>query len=145
MLLANNIKSTTPRYDTPPEEGETKKESETEYFNDPDTGLSQLTLDNSFQVGITPVVFPDFKERAIPLNETNQKLHIYLVSPLDIAISKLSRCATDDVLDIVEMYKSNRFTINEFIIATKEAHHYSATPDSLQQNIDHVILKLKNV
>jgi hypothetical protein len=120
-------------------------ELDTVYFTDPIDGLSQLDLDDTFQIGITPVVFPDYKERAIPLNEGEQKLHIYLVSPLDIAISKLSRCATDDMKGIVEIYKKGRFTLDEFKGAAKEAHDYTATPDSLQRNIDHVILELESV
>lgn len=118
-------------------------ELETVYFTDPVEGDMQLDLDDTFQIGITPVVSPDYKERAIPLNEGEQKLHIYLVSPLDIAISKLSRCATDDIKDIVEIYKKGHFTLDEFKEAAQEAHDYTATPGSLQLNIDHVILALE--
>lgn len=120
-------------------------ELDTVYFTDPVDGLSQLDLDDTFQIGITPVVFPDYKHRAIPLNEGKQKLHIYLVSPLDIVVSKLSRCATDDIKDIVEIYKRGSFTLDEFKDAAEEALDYTATPDSLQVNIDYVILKLENV
>ena len=120
-------------------------ELDTVYFTDPVDGFSQLDLDDTFQIGITPVVSPDYQERAIALNEGEQKLHIYLVSPLDIAISKLSRCATDDIKDIVEMFKSGRFSLDDFKDAAKEAHDYTATPDSLQRNIDHVILELESV
>ncbi|MAI37683.1 MAG: DUF6036 family nucleotidyltransferase [Alteromonas sp.] len=120
-------------------------ELDTVYFTDPVDGLSQLDLDDTFQIGITPVVFPDYKHRAIPLNEGKQKLHIYLVSPLDIVVSKLSRCATDDIKDIVEIYKRGSFTLDEFKDAANEALDYTATPDSLQVNIDYVILKLENV
>lgn len=120
-------------------------ELDTVYFTDPVEGDMHLDLDDTFQIGITPVVFPDYKKRAIPLNEGAQKLHIYLVSPLDIAISKLSRCATDDIKDIVEIYRKGRFTLDEFKEAAREALDYTATPGSLQQNIVHVILTLENV
>lgn len=120
-------------------------ELDTVYFTDPVSGHSQLDLDDTFQIGITPVVFPDYKERAIPLNVGEQKLHIYLVSPLDIAISKLSRCATDDIKDIAAIFKNGLFTLDEFRAVAKDAHDYSATPESLKQNIDHVILTLQSV
>ena len=115
------------------------------YFTDPNDGEMQLLMDDTFQIGITPVVSPDYKNRAIPLNEGNQVLHTYLVSAVDIAVSKLSRCASGDVEDILAMYKKKRFTLDEFIEAAEEALEYTATPDSLRFDIDHVILELKSV
>ncbi|WP_200880854.1 DUF6036 family nucleotidyltransferase [Thalassotalea sp. ND16A] len=115
------------------------------YFNDPIEGDMQLILDDTFQIGITPVVSPDYKERAIPLCDGKQVLQVYLVNPVDIAISKLSRCAVNDVKDIVEIYKNKRFTLEEFSQACKEALEYTATPDSLRKNIDHVIMTLSSI
>ncbi len=115
------------------------------YFTDPESGDMQLTLDDTFQVGITPVMFPDYQDRAIPLNVGSQVLHVFLVSPIDVAISKLSRCAPDDINDILAIYKKKRFTIEEFKVAAFEALDYTATPDSLRKNIDHVILRLQSV
>ena len=115
------------------------------YFTDPNDGEMQLLMDDTFQIGITPVVSPDYKNRAIPLNEGNQVLHTYLVSAVDIAVSKLSRCASGDVEDILAMYKKKRFTLDEFTEAAEEALEYTATPDSLRFDIDHVILELKSV
>ena len=115
------------------------------YFTDPNDGEMQLVMDDTFQIGITPVVSPDYKNRAIPLNEGNQVLHTYLVSAVDIAVSKLSRCASGDVEDILAMYKKKRFTLDEFTEAAEEALEYTATPDSLRFDIDHVILELKSV
>ena len=114
------------------------------YFTDPNEGESQLILDDTFNTAITPVISPDYKQRAIPLETGDQILHTYLVHPLDIAVSKLSRCATDDVNDILAMYKANRFTLEEFKEAAWEALDYTATPDSLRPNIEHVIIQIKS-
>lgn len=115
------------------------------YFTDPNDGEMQLVMDDTFQIGITPIVSPDYKSRAIPLNEGNQVLHTYLISAVDIAVSKLSRCATGDVEDILAMYKKGRFSLDEFTEAAEEALEYTATPDSLQLDIDHVILALRSI
>lgn len=116
------------------------------YFTDPVRGESLLVMDDTFQIGITPVLSPDFKERAIPLSVCKDKvLHVYLVSAVDIAVSKLSRYGTGDEEDIVELYKNKRFTLDEFKVAAYEALDYTATPDSLRPNIEHAIITLEAV
>lgn len=114
------------------------------YFNDPDTGESVLVLDDGFNIGLTPVLTPDYKERAAPFFIGENGLEAFLADPIDIAVSKLSRCAADDVIDIISLYRKKCFNLEEFRCEAIAALEYSATPDGLRSNIDHVILKLES-
>lgn len=112
------------------------------YYNDPELGESTLDWDPNFQVGL-PSLRPDYKENSIPLVNGDSILHVYLVSAVDIAVSKLSRLAADDLSDIISLFKAKRFTLEQFELAAKEAVDYSATAKSLQSNVDFAIKELK--
>lgn len=112
------------------------------YFTDPEVGESTLDWDSNFSVGL-PSLGPDYKENAIPLQSGEKILHIYLVSAVDIAVSKLSRLATDDLNDIVALFKARRFTLEDFKRVAQSAVDYSATPDSLQSNMNFAINTLE--
>jgi hypothetical protein len=72
------------------------------YFDDPEAGESSLDFDTNFNIGL-PSLGPDYKENAIPLVSEGSILHIFLVSAVDIAVSKLSRLAEDDLKDIIAL------------------------------------------
>ncbi|KXO81703.1 hypothetical protein AYL20_14165 [Acinetobacter venetianus] len=108
------------------------------YFEDPEEGESSLDLDINFNIGL-PSLGPDYRENAIPLLEGDSVLHIFLVSAVDIAVSKLSRLAEDDLKDIISLYKAERFSLEEFQRVARDAVDYSSTPDSLQRNVDYAI------
>ncbi|MBU3005938.1 DUF6036 family nucleotidyltransferase [Paraglaciecola arctica] len=113
------------------------------YYTDPLEGDKVLSLDDTFNVGL-PTLHPDYKERVIPLSTGNTVLHVYLVSAIDIAISKLERCQADDVTDIVALYKKGYFTLDEFEELAIEASGYSINPEKLRLNISHVIIECEN-
>tara|TARA_R110000751_G_scaffold55346_6_gene118865 strand:+ start:2444 stop:3031 length:588 start_codon:yes stop_codon:yes gene_type:complete len=113
------------------------------YYTDPLEGDKVLSLDDTFNVGL-PTLHPDYKERVIPLSTGNTVLHVYLVSAIDIAISKLERCQADDVTDIVALYKKGYFTLEEFEELAVEASGYSINPEKLRLNISHVIIECEN-
>lgn len=113
------------------------------YYSDPLEGDKVLSLDDTFNVGL-PTLHPDYKERVIPLSTGNTVLHVYLVSAIDIAISKLERCQADDVTDIVALYKKGYFTLDEFEELAIEASGYSINPEKLRLNISHVIIECEN-
>ncbi|WP_133469451.1 DUF6036 family nucleotidyltransferase [Paraglaciecola marina] len=113
------------------------------YYTDPVEGDKVISLDDTFNVGL-PTLHPDYKERVIPLSVGNTILHVYLVSAIDIAISKLERCQADDVTDIVALYKKGYFTIDEFEVLAIEASGYSINPEKLRLNISHVIIECEN-
>ena len=92
-----------------------------------------------------PSLGPDYKENAIPLVSEDSVLHIFLVSAVDIAVSKLSRLAEDDLKDIISLYKAERFSLEDFQRVARDAVYYSPTPDSLQKNVDYAIRCIEEV
>ncbi|WCE31158.1 DUF6036 family nucleotidyltransferase [Vibrio sp. SCSIO 43137] len=112
------------------------------YFEDPETGESTLDWDPNFNVGL-PSLAPEYKENSIPLLTGESILHVYLVSAVDIAVSKLSRLAKDDMKDILSLYKAGRFSLEEFKATAQDAVDYSATPESLQNQVDFAIKTLE--
>ncbi|HFQ4920904.1 TPA: DUF6036 family nucleotidyltransferase [Vibrio vulnificus] len=114
------------------------------YFTDPATGESSLYLDGNFNTAIASMA-SDYKERSIPLVSGENLLHVYLVSAVDVAVSKLSRLAADDMSDIIAMFKASRFTLAEFKEFAEDAVRYSENPEKLQKNVDHAIRSLEEV
>ncbi len=114
------------------------------YFDDPEAGESSLDFDINFNMGL-PSLGPDYKENAIPLVSEDSVLHIFLVSAVDIAVSKLSRLAEDDLKDIISLYKAERFSLEDFQRVARDAVYYSPTPDSLQKNVDYAIRCIEEV
>ncbi|EJL6339771.1 hypothetical protein IG528_17555 [Vibrio cholerae] len=112
------------------------------YFDDPEVGESTLDWDANFNIGL-PSLSPDYKENAIPLVCGDSILHIYLVSAVDIAVSKLSRLAEDDLKDIIALFKAKRFSLEDFKQVAQDAIDYSATPDSLQSNVEFAITAIE--
>ncbi|WP_127346651.1 DUF6036 family nucleotidyltransferase [Pseudidiomarina mangrovi] len=123
--------------------GEIKFVTNTAYYDHPDYGPSLIEFDKTFNVDSTPVVSPDYRDRAIPLETGNKYLDCYVANPVDIAVSKLSRCAADDVSDILALYTNGCFTIESFAERGYEAAEYHHDPEKLRSNIEHVILQLK--
>ncbi len=101
----------------------------------------ELYFDNNFNPAI-PDLHPDWRESSIALQLGESTIHIYLVSAVDIAVSKLGRCTPDDVNDILSLYQSKQFTLDEFKTRAQEALEYSPTPDRLQSNIEFAIQEL---
>ncbi|WP_038184303.1 DUF6036 family nucleotidyltransferase [Vibrio rhizosphaerae] len=112
------------------------------YFDDPEVGESTLDWDANFNIGL-PSLGPNYKENAIPLVHGDCILHIYLVSAVDIAVSKLSRLAEDDLKDIIALFKAKRFSLEDFKRVAQDAVDYSATPDSLQSNVEFAITAIE--
>lgn len=112
------------------------------YFDDPEEGESTLDWDVNFNIGL-PSLGPDYKENAIPLVSGKSILHVFLVSAVDIAVSKLSRLAEDDLKDIIALYKAKRFDLEDFKRVAQDAVTYSATPDSLQSNVNFAITAIE--
>lgn len=114
------------------------------YFEDPEHGPSSLYLDANFNTAIASVP-TSYTSDAIGLLTGENKLHIYLVSALDVAVSKLSRLAPDDMKDIIALYKKGLFTLEDFEENAQDAVDYSATPGSLKSNVDYAIRELREL
>jgi hypothetical protein len=67
-----------------------------------------------------------------------QAVSLYLISAVDIAVSKLGRLGKVDVDDIVNLYQANLFTLPEFLATAETASDYYINPNQLQSNIDYV-------
>ncbi|WP_210499424.1 DUF6036 family nucleotidyltransferase [Vibrio crassostreae] len=116
-----------------------------DWLYETDDGTKQvLTWDNTFNPAI-PDLHPDWKESSIPLHVGDEVIHIYLVSAVDVAVSKLGRCTSDDVNDIISLYKSGRFTKNEFKERCEEALKYTPTYPRLKSNVDYAISVLDEI
>jgi Nucleotidyltransferase of unknown function (DUF6036) len=114
---------------------------ERSYDNLPDEAVD---FDGNFNPTIAPV-HPDYKNRSLHLHTTKSKLvSLYLVSAVDIAISKLGRFESVDREDIVNLFQKNMFTIEEFIETAEEAKKYcGVATDKLEFNIKEAMDILK--
>ncbi len=112
------------------------------YFDDENGLPSILELDTQFNTALAPVS-PDYKERAILLNGGERLLHVYLVSAVDLAVSKLGRLASDDMQDIIHLYQAGGFDLQAFETIAQDALDYYATPKPLKLNINHALHELR--
>ncbi len=107
-------------------------------------GLPQLVeFDQRFNKDLAPVC-PDYPARAIPLSPITDIVQLYLVSAVDIAVTKLGRLGEVDLSDIVSLYKAGGFELREFRAVAESGIDYSATPDKLPGNLEHAINTLNN-
>lgn len=114
------------------------------YFEDENGLPSILELDTQFNTALASVS-PDYKERAILLAGGDKLLHIYLVSAVDLAVSKLGRLASDDMQDIRRLYQAGGFNLQIFETIAQDALDYYATPKPLELNINHVLRELRKL
>lgn len=74
-----------------------------------------LFFDGNFNTSIASLA-SGYEDRAILLRTTKSKLvSLYLVSPVDLAVSKLGRLEINDRCDIKTLYQRGLFTEQEFI------------------------------
>lgn len=93
-----------------------KLESDDVYvkYVDSDGEEKALTFDSTFSPVLGPL-HEDYIVNAVPLSESGDSvIWVYLVSALDLAVSKLGRFADHDKADIVALAESDYFTIDEF-------------------------------
>ena len=113
-------------------------------FDDEEGDYCMLDFDGNFNPTIAPI-HPDYKERSSLLYTTKLKLvSLYLVSAVDIAVSKLGRFEPVDRKDIINLFQSQMFTIEDFRDTAEEAKSYcGVATDKLEFNIDMAIELLK--
>lgn len=113
-------------------------------FDDEEGDYCMLDFDGNFNPTIAPI-HPDYKERSSLLYTTQSKLvSLYLVSAVDIAVSKLGRFESVDREDIINLFQNKMFTIEDFIETAEEAEkYYGVAPDKLRFNIDMAIELLR--
>lgn len=87
-----------------------------EEFMDDETGrLIELTYDLNFSTGLGPL-HEDYLERGIRLPgfDSASPLHVFIASPVDIAISKLGRGTDQDISDIFALLRTGFILASEF-------------------------------
>ncbi|MEK7739790.1 MAG: DUF6036 family nucleotidyltransferase [Pseudomonadota bacterium] len=110
--------------------------NDVEYLDDNNLETN-LEFDRSFNTSLASVD-PDYIERAIPL-VANRIVEVYLVSGLDLAISKLARLSDRDIEDIKELYLNGKFSLEAFKKSANNAEMYYATPEQLHSNIQYIV------
>jgi hypothetical protein len=90
-----------------------------------------LTWDSKFNDAFT-LIHPDYRDDAIVLQEkADSPLWIYLASPVDVAVSKVSRFVGIDKADIRLLAERGLITENEFAERAEEALLYWVGNDFL--------------
>jgi len=110
--------------------------NDVEYLDDNNLETN-LEFDRSFNTSLASVD-PDYPERAIPL-VANSIVEVYLVSGLDLAISKLARLSDRDIEDIKELYLNGKFSLEALKKSANNAEMYYATPEQLHSNIQYIV------
>ncbi|WP_088242500.1 DUF6036 family nucleotidyltransferase [Calothrix rhizosoleniae] len=113
-------------------------------FDDEEGDYCTLDFDGNFNPTIAPI-HPEYKERSSLIHATKSKLvSLYLVSAVDIAVSKLGRFVYIDQEDIINLFQNKMFTIEDFIETAEEAKKYcGVATDKLEFNIKTAIVLLK--
>lgn len=113
-------------------------------FDDEEGDYCMLDFDGNFNPTIAPI-HPDYKERSSLLYTTKSKLvSLYLVSAVDIAITKLGRFESIDREDIINLFQNKMFTLEDFRETAEEAKSYcGVATDKLEFNINMAIDLLK--
>ncbi len=83
-------------------------------------------------------------ERVIPLT-AESIVEVYLVSGVDLAVSKLARLSDRDIEDIQALYARNKFSLEQFKEIANNAKDYYVTPEQLDSNIQYMISLLSDL
>ncbi|MCA6062510.1 DUF6036 family nucleotidyltransferase [Thalassolituus marinus] len=88
-----------------------------------DDGLEKtLVVDDTFTPTISGLLSEYYQDDAIPLFGTDSDpLIAYVVTALDLAVSKLDRLAVDDQTDIISLHQAGKFTAEELREHAEEA------------------------
>ena len=88
-----------------------------------DDGLEKaLIVDDTFSPTISGLLPEYYQDDAIPLfGSDSDPLVAYVVTALDLAVSKLDRLAVDDQADIISLHQAGKFTAEELRKHAEEA------------------------
>lgn len=116
--------------------------NDVEYIDDNNLETN-LEFDSGFNTSLASID-PDYNERVIPLI-ADCIVEVYLVSGLDLAISKLARLSDRDIEDINVLYLKGKFSLEEFKKSANNAKEYYVTPEQLDSNIRHMLSLLTEI
>lgn len=121
------------------------KSSELTFNVSPTTYTSQgtklrLLYDKTFSPTLGPL-HEDYQDDAIQI-ETRMvasPLWLYVVTPADLAVSKLGRFGERDIDDILTLIKVKRLSIGEFVSRANEAaEYYVGNVSAIKNNVSHI-------
>ena len=104
---------------------------------------TNLEFDSGFNTSLASID-PDYRERVIPLT-AESIVEVYLVSGVDLAVSKLARLSDRDIEDIQALYARNKFSLEQFKEIANNAKDYYVTPEQLDSNIQYMISLLSDL
>ncbi|GAB2580631.1 DUF6036 family nucleotidyltransferase [Nitrincola alkalisediminis] len=80
-------------------------------YEDEEGNEQSVSIDPNFSTGISGMLADDYQECAVPLMiDKAAPLHVYLVSPLHLAVHKLDRLAEGDQDDIISLASAGRIS-----------------------------------
>lgn len=100
-----------------------------------------LVLDGNFTPTLGPI-HEDYQDDAIQLQKhlPNSPLWIYVVTPEDLAVSKLGRFGEQDRNDILTLLKMKKMTLDSFTKRANEAlKYYVGSVDTAKGSLDYII------
>ena len=100
----------------------------------------RLLYDRSFTPTLGPL-HEDYQDDAIQISTAMRPspLWLYVVTPADLAVSKLGRFGGKDEEDILTLIKLKKLTIEDFVKRAKEAaDYYVGNSMSVRGNIDFI-------
>ncbi len=104
---------------------------------------TNLEFDSGFNTSLASID-PDYRERVIPLT-AESIVEVYLISGVDLAVSKLARLSDRDIEDIQALYARNKFSLEQFKEIANNAKDYYVTPEQLDSNIQYMISLLSDL
>lgn len=101
----------------------------------PDGSTEDLYFDSNFSTTLS-LVHEDYQHDAVPVDLGLQHIAVKVLSPLDLAVSKISRLADPDREDIRDLVLAGLTTADEIEKrATEALHYYIGSTSSLRLNI----------
>ena len=107
----------------------------------------QLVIDDTFNPTISGLLPEYYQDDAISLYRTaDAPLHAFVVTGIDLAVSKLDRLGEQDQTDIVCLYQAGKFTIERLKAHAEEALLGAVGNEKrLQGNINFMITRLEEL
>lgn len=113
-------------------------------------GEKELFFDYNYNPTLG-LIHEDYLDNAleIPFEEIekhNIKIKPYVISPLDLAITKLARYSENDRNDILDLFEKGLFTLEDFEKKAKEAiDYYIGNQNFVKINLNEMMDLMKNI
>lgn len=99
---------------------------------------SYLRMDTNFFDGLG-LFHPDWKEDSLPIGQVG-RMQVFLISPVDLAVSKLARFQVNDKRDITSLAEAGLLTSDGLRLRAEEAlDYFVGDPTALMMNIDEAL------